>query len=235
MATMAFVVAVQLELMASRAEPEVLPPSTDDVDAAPARTDVAGQNDALVDYPFEKATSAAGEASPTLEVAHSPSWSPVAGAGPAVGLGLAPNAILQGRLFFAAEFERAAIELGVEASWPTTTYQDHGGGFRHELLLGTLAACARRQALEFCGLGKLGVLVVRGLAVDRAASPAGFVAQVGPRSSYSLALSDSLALLAHVDALFLLTPWTVDVNHTALWTMPRFGVTGGIDLAVHFR
>ena len=61
------------------------------------------------------------------------------------------------------------------------------------------------------------------------------MAQVGPRVAYSLALGDHLALLAHVDALLLLTPWTVDVNRVPMWTMPHFAGVAGIDLAVRFR
>jgi hypothetical protein len=66
-------------------------------------------------------------------------------------------------------------------------------------------------------------------------SPTGFVAQAGPRLAATLELGGQILLLGHADALFLLTPWTVELNHTAIWTMPRFGAALGIDLAARFR
>jgi len=41
--------------------------------------------------------------------------------------------------------------------------------------------------------------------------------------------------MGHADALYLLTPWTVHVNHVVAWTMPRVGAVAGIDLAVKFQ
>lgn len=233
MATIAFVVAVQLELMATESESEVAPKSTE-IGSGKAPDSAASPTTAAAEAP--PATSAPAGAAESVPAAATPSnWSVLAGAGPMVGLGLAPAAVMQGRLFLAAEFTRIALEIGAEASLPTTTYQDNGGGFRYQLTLGTLAACARHRSVQVCGLGKLGRLAVRGLAVDKPASPVGFVAQVGPRVAYSLALGDNFALLVHVDALFLITPWTVDVNRVAMWTMPRFAGVAGIDLAARFR
>jgi hypothetical protein len=236
MATIAFVVAVQLELMATESGPEVAPKATDGgTDKAPDM--VASPATAAAQAPsVTPSDTGAAESDSVPAAPASPSnWSALAGAGPTVGLGLAPAAIVQGRLFLAAEFTRIALEIGAEASLPTMTYQDHGGGFRYQLTLGTLAACARHRSMQVCGLGKLGRLAVRGVAVDKPASAAGFVAQVGPRVSYSVALGDHVALLAHVDALLLLTPWTVDVNRVPMWTIPRFAGVAGIDLAARFR
>jgi hypothetical protein len=236
MATIAFVVAVQLELMATDSGPEVAPKSTEggagkgpDIVGSPAVTPAEVPSGAQTPADTSEPESASAAVAPSSKGSF---WT---GAGPTVGLGLAPAASVQGRLFLAAEFTRVALEIGAEASLPTTTYQDHGGGFRYQLTLGTLVACARHGSMEVCGLGKLGRLGVRGVAVDRPASATGFVAQVGPRVAYSLALGDHLALQAHVDALLLLTPWTVDVNHVPMWTMPRFAGVAGIDVAVRFR
>jgi hypothetical protein len=236
MATIAFVVAVQLELMASESGAEVASKSIDG--GTGKSTDGATKpNPAAAEAPPSppEATRVGGSDSTSPAAAVPSSWSILLGAGPTVGVGLAPAAIAQGRVFLAAESARLALEIGAEAGLPTTTYQDNGGGFRYQLALGTLAACARRRSFELCGVGKLGRLAVRGVAVDKPASSAGFVAQVGPRASYALALGDHLAFLAHVDALFLTTPWTVDVNHFPMWTMPRFSAVAGIDLAVRFR
>ena len=159
----------------------------------------------------------------------------MAGLGPAVGIGLGPDPVAQGRLFFAVQYGMGSIELGAEASLPSTTRQPGGGGFRHQLILGSLAACGWYRSISACALTKLGRIQVQGIGVDEPASPAGFVAQVGPRLAYSLGLGEHVMLLGHVDALYLLTPWTVYVNHVAVWTMPRFAAVAGIDLAVNFQ
>jgi hypothetical protein len=101
-------------------------------------------------------------------------------------------------------------------------------------VLGTVAACGLRGSTSACAIVKLGQIGVQGVGVDKPASPEGFVAQVGPRLAYSIGLGDHLALVGHADALYLLTSWTITVNHVAVWTMPRLGAVAGIDLAVRF-
>jgi hypothetical protein len=238
MATIAFVVAVQLELMATESGAELAPKSPKSIDGGSgnAPDSAASPTTAAAEVPPATSVIAVIHAFESAPAAAAPTnWAALAGAGPSVGLRLAPAAIALGRLFFAAEFTSVALEIGAEASLPTTTYQDNGGGFRYQLTLGTMAVCARHRSLQVCGLGKLGRLAVRGVAVDKPASSAGFLAQAGPRVSYSLALGDHLVFLAHVDALFLMTPWTVNVNRVPMWTMPRVGAVAGIDLAVRFR
>ena len=102
-------------------------------------------------------------------------------------------------------------------------------------MLGTLAVCGWQRSFCACGLAKLGLLQVHGLGVDRPASPAGFVAQVGPRLAYYLGLGARLGLLPHLDASYGLTPWTVDLNHVGVWRMPRLGAVAGIDLTASLR
>jgi hypothetical protein len=159
----------------------------------------------------------------------------IVGIGPAVGLGLGPNLIAQGRSFIGLQYKAASIEFGAEASLPTTTRQTDGVGFRQNLILGTVAACGHYRFASACALGKFGQIRVSGLGVDVPSSPSGFIAQAGPRVVATLGLGEQLLLLGHADALFLLTPWTVELNHTAIWTMPRFGAVLGVDLAARFR
>jgi hypothetical protein len=157
------------------------------------------------------------------------------GMGPSTGLGLGPNPIVQGRLFVAVQYAMASFELGAEASLPSTTSQGDGSGFRHNLLLASMAACGHYRSVSACGLGKFGEIRVRGQGVDVSASPTGSVAQVGPRLASSLELGDRLLLLAHTEALVLLTSWTVDMDYRAVWTMPRISALVGIDLAARFQ
>jgi len=233
MATIAFVVAVQLELMATESGSEIAPNSIEG--GGGEEPDVVASPTAAAQAPAAASTHADATGSVSAAPALPSDWSALVGAGPLIGLRLAPAAIVQGRLFLAAEFTRIALEIGAEASLPTTAYQDNGGGFRYQLTLGALAACVRHRSMEVCGLGKLGRLGVHGVSVDKPASAVGFVAQVGPRVAYALELGDHFSVLAHVDALYLITPWTVDVNHVPMWSMPRFAGVVGIDLAARFR
>ena len=238
--TMGFVLAVQIQLMAT--EP------TAKEEPRPAETEPSeGPGASPKPAPSSRASSRGGRpvgaAAPPpepLEVsgrsAGAPTpWSAMAGLGPSVGFGLGPDPIAQGRLFGAVQYGRGSIELGAEATLPSTTRLADGGGFRHQLMLGSLAACGWHRSISACALAKLGRIQVQGIGVDEPASPAGLVAQVGPRLAYSLGLGDPLVLMGYVEALYLLTPWTVHVNHVAAWTMPRFGAAAGIDLAVNFQ
>jgi hypothetical protein len=252
LATMGFVLAVQLQLMVKEAVAEPSPGSmdTDHTSAPDARghqpsadTDHTSAPDARRRQPTADSNrvvevtapppAVASEEPPTSRSPITP-WSGIAGIGPSAGFGLGPDPIAQGRLFLSVQAGQAAFELGGEASLPSTTRQDYGGGFRHRLVLGTAAACGLRGSSSACAVVKLGQIGAQGVAVDKPASPRGFLAQVGARIAYSLQLGDRLALVGHADALYLLTSWTVDVNQVAVWTMPRLGAVAGIDLAVRF-
>jgi hypothetical protein len=230
--TMGFVLAVQIQLMAAEPVEDASPAGADqDV----ARNAPVNDRNAASDGKGDKAevpAVAAASSTPDERVPDSAGWKAIAGMGPSVGFGLAPGPIAIGSLFFAVQRGAASVELGAEASLPSTSRQDYGGGFQHEVFLGALSVCAEQWALSACALAKLGMLQVHGVGVDAALSPGGLLAQVGPRLGYSLGLGKRLALLGRVEALYLLTPWSVTVNHTSVWTMPRVGVVAGIDLAV---
>jgi hypothetical protein len=210
LATMGFALAVQIQLMA--VEPAAEPPPEalgDDHGVLPGKEhqDVPNTGRAL---------SVSG------------------GAGTAAGLGLGPNPVVQGRLLLSLGFGQAFSEIGVEATLPSTTRQEYGGGFRHRLVLGTWAGCGLHGATSACAVVKLGQLGVQGTGLDKPATAGGFVAQAGVRLGYSVAIGHQLALVGHADALYLLTSWTIDVNHVAVWTMPRVSALAGIDLALRF-
>jgi hypothetical protein len=156
------------------------------------------------------------------------------GIGPAVGLGLAPGPVFLGRLFGAFRRGWLGLEVGVERSMPSKTTETYGGGFEHALTLGTVAACGWYGTTFVCGLTKLGRIHVSGFGIDRPESSAGFVAQSGPRIAHALRFGNHVLLLGRVEALYLLTPWTVELNHVAVWNMPRLSAVAGIDLAASF-
>jgi hypothetical protein len=235
MVTMGFVVAVQIQLLAVDQTTGPTPtPQPANAELADSSSSQRSETVAVRTVPTPQ-----GEAPPPAQPPESarPSepWLAMAGMGPSVGYRLGPSLIAQGRLFVAIQHARASLELAAEASLPSTTDQDDGGGFRHSLVLGTIAVCGHHRFASACGLGKAGQIKVRGEGVDVPASPTGFIAQAGPRLAATLALGDHWVLLTHAEALVLLTPWTVELRHTAVWKMPRVGAVAGIDLAFRFR
>jgi hypothetical protein len=185
------------------------------------------------DYPpVDKAQIPPATAAPLLvpDKANRLPWKGYGGVGGSVGLGLAPTWTMLGRLLIAVHNGRWLFELGAEGSLPSTGQLDTGERFDQRLFLGTAAACAERGAFLACAVAKLGGMRARGLDVDKPESPTGFVAQVGPRLGWSYLLGDHVGLLARIDGLFLLTPWTVELNQAPAWTMPRLGASAGIDL-----
>lgn len=236
MTTVGFVVAVQIQLTATEhtAEPIPLPahpePDTPDDSPSPRHAHSNGGEPAAV----VALTMRSFELHPP-RVPKRTEWVTTVGAGPAIGVGLAPATVgLVGRIFGAVQYGRVGLEVGAEASRATTTREAYGGGFRHQLVLGTLAGCAWHGAISACALGKLGRVQVQGVGIDVPASPKGLVAEVGPRVAYTVGIDQHLTLLGHVEALCTLTSWTVYLNHIAVWTVPRFATVAGIDLAARF-
>lgn len=235
MASMGFAVAVQLQLMATE-------PMTDSAESGKARgsdapteppTSDPGTNRAAV----QQSAVTLNPKSFTTNSAHKPTrtdWALFAGAGPAFGIGLAPAPVVQGRTFFDIRHQWVGFELGGEMTVPVTKRYAPNGGFRDQLRLGTVAACAWFKQLAICGVAKLGRIQVEGIDLDVPASPKGFLAQTGPRLVYAIDLGDHLIFLGHVETMGLLTSWKVETNEIPVWTMPRFSSVVGIDVAVRF-
>jgi hypothetical protein len=243
-ATMAFVLAVQIQLMAGEGEQ--------------SGTDARSVSDGVTPSdgtPSEQATPTQDTAPPapkakpaeppTTPQSPPPQSSDSArdsdrlllsgGGGASVALGLAPDLVFQGRLFVGARLGSAAFELAAEARPTQTATFARGAGFRHEMWVGSLAACSQQGPLALCATAKLGQLEVSGVGVDRPLSAAGVLVQLGPRVAYEVPLSRHLGLLGRVDANYLLSPWVVRLDGAALWSVPRLSTVAGIDLAIHFH
>ena len=229
MTTVGFVVAVQIQLMATE-KAKTSPPHSDNEQSTHSQQDGAD-----LPPPVRSVTLTIRSFEVHPASSDSTKWTTLVGLGSSVAFGLAPHALVQGRLFLALQRGWVGLEAGAEASLPSTSRETYGGGHRDELFLGTLAACGYEGPFAACGVGKLGQILVRGTGVDKPASPSGFLAQVGPRLGYSLGLGNHLALLGRIEALYLLTPWTIDLNQVQVWRMPRFSGVAGIDLAARFR
>jgi hypothetical protein len=165
----------------------------------------------------------------------SPLWRMWVGLGPSLAWRLSPTTTVDGRLFLGIRRSILSLEIGVEATYPSTVNRWDGSGFRQGLLGGTVALCAHSHWLSACGLSRLGEVRATGLRVDKTRSPTGFAAQAGVRLAATLSLGGPWLAAAHIDGLGLLTPTRIMLDQAVAWEMPRFGLLAGIDLLVRFR
>jgi hypothetical protein len=161
-------------------------------------------------------------------------WSMWAGIGPSLAWGISPAVTGDARLFFGIRRSDLSLEIGVEATYPSTERRWDGSGFRQTLIGGGLALCGHLQSLSACALGRASQVRVTGLGVDKRRSPTGFAAQAGLRLAAAMELGGPWFAAIHLDGLGLLTPCTVVLNDVPVWEMPRLGLLAGLDVAARF-
>jgi len=157
------------------------------------------------------------------------------GVGPSLSMGQLPSLTGQGRLFLGVRRSAWSLELGVEGTLGVTEREANGSSFSSRLIGGSATACGQRGVLQGCLIGKLGRLEASGSGVDQPRSPSALVAQAGARVGAAWELSDVWLVTPHFDALLLLTPRTVSLNHAVVWDMPPLSALAGIDLGARFR
>jgi hypothetical protein len=218
-ASLAFSVAVQIQLLATLAPPE--PPT-------PAPTKDA--NSTVVVSPPEPLPPPPGPAPgpPARRLTYS------VGLGPALALGVSPQATGVARVFVSGRLARLSLEIGFDAAWPTTQHQVDGSGFALDRFAGGGAACGHAGAFAACVTGTFGILRARGTGVDAPAAPSGLFSQAGARIAATLDFGGRYFAAARLDGLVMLSTWTVTLNQTATWTTPRVGALIGLDVGARF-
>jgi len=156
------------------------------------------------------------------------------GLGPALGLGLAPNATGLGRLFVQGRRARLSLELSLDAALPATQHEQDGSSFSLDRFAGGAAACGHARAFSGCVTGMFGVLRARGSGVDAPATPTGLFSQVGARIAATRDFWERYFVSVRVDGLVMLSPWTVTLNDVPAWTTPRVAALIGIDVGATF-
>ena len=228
---MGFALALQLQLMAATAPrtaalPRVAEPPPTEASAPPT-----------VVAPLPTTTTTTVTATPTAET---PTTAPrsglsiAAGGGASVAVGLAPTAIVVGRIFGAVAWSRVALELGAEASTSSVLHRSDGSGFSEQLRLGTIAGCGLRGAWSACLMGKVGQIRIVGQGVDVPASPSGILFQAGLRLAVTQTLGRHAQVVVHAAGLSPISGRTVTLDSMPVWTTPRVAADLGIDLAVRF-
>jgi hypothetical protein len=218
---MSFAVAVQIQLLSGGSDPE--PPR--ESQPSPTR---ATQGDVSAESETQR--------SPTPEPReHSMRPTLALGVGPHVALGTAPSLSTGGRVFARLGFERVDFELAGEAELPVSHETAMGAGFSMNSFDASFAPCLRGGPLRACGIAVVGRSEVEGFGVEAVRRAASTVFRAGLRFGVDQRLTPLLSFGAHVDGLVLLTPVTVYLRTTPVWTMPTLAAKAGIDLAILFQ
>jgi hypothetical protein len=238
---MSFAVALQIQVLRTTApaasgvaSSATEKPASTEVPMPPSTVPPAAQKPDVVPSAAERGENFGPRTEPAASRSSS-RWPMWLGIGPSMAWGISPSMTASGRLFFGVRRDNLSLEIGAEASLPSTTHQADSSGFRENLIGASAAMCAHRRAISACALGKLGQIRVSGFGVDQPRSAAGIVGQAGLRLAATFEFGGRWAATAHLDALGLLTPYTVELNRVGLWEMPRLGALAGIDLTARFR
>lgn len=224
-----FALALQIQLMAAAAEPTVSAEPASPADKA-APEAPPPPPPPVVPAPVRVAeTSSAGKESrprgPSVLV----------GAGIAGAVGISSDPVPLARLFVTLEWSHVAVEVGGEASLPSTTQVPGGASFSQGDLLASLAGCGVLSMWRACAITKVGEIRATGQGVDVPLTSSGLMVQVGLRVAASHPVTRHIYVLGHVDGLAQLTRGTVTLDAVPAWTTPRFAAVFGIDLGVRFR
>jgi hypothetical protein len=100
------------------------------------------------------------------------------------------------------------------------------GTVHSTLVAAVLAPCARLGQVSGCPLFLAGSMFAHSRGVTRRRSDSGFFAAVGGRLAATAPLGEHLLLEARLDALYPLTPVTIDLDGTPVWRARASGALG---------
>ena len=178
------------------ADDKAMAPATKHVDAPPAKP------------PVERVTSPSGSAL-RLEI----------GAGPAVWVGAAPAAAASGSLFVRARWPRVSLSLEGRGDFPASRAFDYGT-VETRVLFATLAPCVHcASVIAACATASGGSIRATSRGVSSPRNDSAWHAAVGPRVEAAAPLSEWVSVWLHLDALYTLTPQTLQVNGVDVQTL----------------
>jgi hypothetical protein len=230
---LAFAVVVQIQLHASaleppKPEPESEPETEPRPDKAPTAPPKPSSGSKAVVPPRapsseHRSVSRGGE----------PGW--FLGAGVLARSGLSPELAVGGRAFGALATGLALFELSVHATVPSSLTQSDGSGFNAYEVGASLAPCLRHRAFAVCGVGTASQHRVQGEGVDRTRSPSSLLAAAGGRVQLLLPVLSRLGVLAGGEFVAILTPRTVLLNNSEVWSTAPIAVTVSLNFAGIFE
>jgi hypothetical protein len=239
-ASLAFSVAVQIQLLAAlapatTADPNAAPAEPARENASPPAAAASPETSARPreEQPNEAPVEVAAPAPPTAPTpASGPQLS--IGAGPALAISVAPHAVGLGRLFASGRVGHFSLEIAGDAALPVNQYDSGGRGFTLDRFAAEAAACGHIAALAACVTGTAGRMQAHGFGVDREQTPNAWFSQVGARLAAAYDFSDHYFAAVRADGLVMTAPVKVILNQTLVWTTPRVGAVLGLDFGARF-
>jgi hypothetical protein len=230
---MEFALAIQIQLLARAAPaPGVSEKTAVPAEASPAPeassapsaepTPAAPPEQAPIPEVTAVAPVPAGKARPVFAM----------GAGPALGLGMAPGPIGLARLFGTVSWQHLLVEAAAAASVPRTARRSDGAGFSQQHLLVSAAVCATGTRWSACLLAAAGRVRMQGENIERPTSASAPLAESGIRVGVVQPLGSRAFLGAHADGSAHLIRWTGSLDNVPVWTAPRFSLVLGVDVGV---
>jgi hypothetical protein len=219
--TLAFAVAVQIQLLAEDEKPPTANVETTPEASAPKKPPASTTRD---DGTSPTTAPPVKDATP---------WRFFGGVGVSGNWGILPGLVPAGRLFTGVRHGLFGIELGGEASLPGQYVNDSRNGFDHHAAFGTLAGCGFPGPFSACVVGKVGRLRVRGVGVDVPRSQAGAAALLGARLSLNPELGPFAGAL-RLEVLAPLVSWGVRLNGGEVFRTSPVAVALGADVGAFF-
>ena len=227
-ANLAFTVTLQLQLVERGASNDAGVGVANAEQPPPKPTDQTDRAPVIPERPSASAESpgGAGQASPARLVL-------AVGAGPAVGLGMTPDATAFGRLFFVARLRRLSAEIGADAALPVTQREPDGTGVVVNATGVGAAGCAHVSVMSACALGRIGWIRAQGMDVAAPKASWGRFSEIGIRLAGTREFGRFIVSV-HADGLVMLSRWNVVLNDAVVWAIPRVGAIVGLDVALRF-
>jgi hypothetical protein len=228
-ANVAFAVALQLQLVERATSDDAGAAAPTVEGSTPASTGQPERVSEIPERPRVPAETPGGggdqEAAAPLQLA--------VGAGPAVGIGMTPDATAFGRLFVVARVRGLSAEIAADAALPTTVGEPDGTGVVVNALGSSAAGCAHLAIASACLLGRLGWLRAHGTGIAIPRTSWGLFGELGMRVAGTRELGRFIVSV-HADGLVMLSRWNVVLNDAVVWTVPRVGGVVGVDVALRF-
>jgi hypothetical protein len=210
--SLAFALAVQIQLHASANEPPVAVPS-------PAKP------------PPPHPPSAAPDNTPPRSPKTTPQRRVLLGLGAMLRGGRSPGVTPGLRAFGAVSSQRWSLELSAHGTLASELVQADGTGFTAHELAANLAPCVRFSPVGVCAVGTLSLLRVRGQGVDRVGTPSAVTGGLGARLQLLWPALERFGVLIQGEALAMPAHQDILVNHTTVWSTPPVVFTAILDFA----
>lgn len=168
---------------------------------------------------------------PPAQLTHPPELA--VGIGPALALGLSPEATGAGRLFVDLRYGKLSAALAADIELPVTQRARDASGVRMNAWGYSAAGCAHLSLVGACLLGRVGWLRARGFGVDAPLTSSAHFYETGVRLVLAKQVG-RLVVSARADGLVMLSRWNVALHDSIFWTLPRLNGLFGLDVAYKF-